>query len=427
MAEPLGGGRSNAREDARALALAEELGAQLGRLKGAGPKLIQFLSMVQLDRPGEGEGSLPVLGALPDGAHSVPFGRVRRVIEQDLGARVGELFAEVDEEPFAVASLGQVHRARTGDGQEVAIKVQQPGVAEAVEADLRNLGLVGPIIKRLAPGLDAGAVLAELRERISDELDYEIEAQNQRRLERRFRGHPHVRLPRVYTDLSTRRVLVTEYIEGLRSDEIKRLGEAERDRIGEIAFRFFFGLVWREGVVAGDPHPDNCILCPDGRLCLLDFGLLRDLDADYLGGERDIMRALADDDPQGVHDGLSSLGYLPEPESFDRDALLEHLATAGGWRLAEGVRRIEPEHVSQILELGYPPRSPHFGLMRRLSMPPPTLVLRRMEVQVLSLLGEFRAAADWGAITAEHHSGRPVATALGREEYAFVGDRSLGG
>ena len=419
MATPLGGEQSNSREDARVLALAEELGAQLGRLKGAGPKIRQFLSMVQLDRASEGERSLPALGALPDGARAVPFGRVRRVIEQDLDARVRELFADIDEEPFALASLGQVHRARTSDGEDVAVKVQHPGVAEAVEADLRNLGLVGPIVKRLAPGLDAGALLSEIRELISDELDYEVEAQHQRRLARLFRGHPHVRLPRVRTDLSTRRVLMTEYVEGLRTDEIKHLGDAERDRLGEIAFRFFFGLVWRDGVVAGDPHPDNCILCPDGRLCLLDFGLLRDLEADDLRGERDVMRALADDDPERVHGGLSSLGYLGEPQSFDREALLEHLATAGEWMLARGFRRIDPEYVTQILELGYPPRSPFFALMRRLRMPPPTLLLRRMEVQVLSLLGALRAGADWGAITAEHHSGKAASTAHGREDHAF--------
>src|ERR687895_2066135 len=419
MATPLGGEQSNSREDARVLALAEELGAQLGRLKGAGPKIRQFLSMVQLDRASEGERSLPALGALPDGARAVPFGRVRRVIEQDLDARVDELFADVEEEPFALASLGQVHRARTSDGEDVAVKVQHSGVGDAVEADLRNLGLVGPIIKRLAPGLDSGALLDEIRERISDELDYELEAQHQRRLERLFRGHPHVRLPRVHTDLSARRVLVTEYVEGLRADAIKQLGDAERDRIGEIAFRFFFGLAWRDGVVAGDPHPDNCILCPDGRLCLLDFGLLRDLEADYLEGERDIMRAVADDDPQRVHGGLSSLGYLGEPQSFDREALLEHLATAGEWMLARGFRRVDPEYVTQILELGYPPRSPYFALMRRLRMPPPTLLLRRMEVQVLSLLGALRAGADWGAITAEHHSGKAASTAHGREDDAF--------
>ena len=419
MAKPLRGERSNGPEEARALALAEELGTQLGRLKGAGPKIRQFLSMVQLDAARDGERSLHALGAIPEGTRAIPFGRVRRVIEQDLDARVDELFADVEEEPFALASLGQVHRARTSDGEDVAVKVQHSGVGDAVEADLRNLGLVGPIIKRLAPGLDSSALLAEVRERISDELDYELEAQHQRRLERLFRGHPHLRLPRVHTDLSARRVLVTEYVEGLRTDAIKALGDAERDRIGEIAFRFFFGLAWLDGVVAGDPHPDNCILCPDGRLCLLDFGLLRDLEADYLQGERDVRRALADDDPQRVHAGLSRLGYLAQPQPFDRDALHAHLATAGEWMLVKGFRRVNPEHVTKIFELGYPPRSPYFPVMRRLRMPPPTLLLRRMEVQVLSLLGDFHAGADWGAIAAEYHSDESASTDLGREDHAF--------
>jgi predicted unusual protein kinase regulating ubiquinone biosynthesis (AarF/ABC1/UbiB family) len=403
------------------LGLVEALGAQLAGIKGAGPKIGQLLSMVQFDPASDGQ--RPALGALPDGARTVPFGRVRRVIEHDTGVRVRELFADIDEEPFAVASLGQVHRARTGDGDDVAVKVQHAGAAEAVEADLRNLGLVGPIVQRLAPALDAAAMLAEIRERISDELDYELEAQHQRRLERQFRGHPHVRLPHVHTELTTRRVLVTEYVEGRRTDEIRQLGDAERDRIAEIAFRFYFGLAWRDGTVAGDPHLDNCILCPDGRLCLLDFGLLRDLDADYLRGERDIVRALADEDPQRVHDGLSRLGYLPEPESFERDSLFAHLAGGGEWMFAPGRRRIGPDHVARILELAYPPRSPYFALMRRLSMPAPTLLLRRMELQVLALLGDLNAGGDWGAISAEHHSGTPASTALGREDHAFHGHR----
>jgi predicted unusual protein kinase regulating ubiquinone biosynthesis (AarF/ABC1/UbiB family) len=398
---------------ARALALAEELGAQLGRLKGAGPKLTQFLSVLQLD------GGAP--GALPAGARTVPFGRVKRVIEQDLDARMRELFADFDEEPFALASLGQVHRARTIDGHDVAVKVQHPGVAEAVEGDLRSVGVVGPILKRLAPGLDAGAMLAEVRERVSDELDYEVEAQSQRRLERRFRGHPHVRIARVHSDLSARRVLVTEHIDG--TGAIERLGDAERDRIGEIAFRFFFGLVWRDGIVAGDPHPDNCIHCPDGRVGLLDFALVRDLDADYRRGESEIRRALAAADAEGVHAGLARLGYLPDPDALDPGALLEHLGTAGEWMLAPGFRRLDPDYAGRIRELGYPPRSPHFAAMRRMRMPPPTLLLRRMELQVLALLGELRAGADWGAISAEHHSGQPASTALGREDRDFFAGR----
>ena len=424
MATPLGGERSTAREEARAVALAEELGAQLGRLKGAAPKIRQFLSMIQLDRAIERERAPAALGALPDGAQAVSFGRVRRVIEHDLDARVRELFADFEEEPVAVASVGQVHRARTHNGEDVAVKVQHPGAAEAVEADLRNLGLVGPIIKRVAPGIDVGALLAEIRERISDELDYEVEAQHQRRLERRFRGHPHVRLPRVHTDLSARRVLVTEYVNGLRADEIKRLDDPERDRIGEIGFRFFFGLVWRDGVVAGDPHLDNCVLCPDGRLCLLDFGLVRDLDADYLQGEGDIMRAIRAGDSKRVHDALGRLGYLPDPGSFDPPALLEYLATASEWRLAQGFRRLDPEYVGDVVELGYPPRSPWFALMRRLRMPPPTLLLRRMEVQLLSLLGELHAGADWGTIAAEYHAGEPSSTILGQQDHAFFERRA---
>jgi ABC1 atypical kinase-like domain len=398
------------------LALAEELGTQLGGMKGAGRKLMEFLSMVQLAAPVPRSGDAP----------TIPFGRVRRVIEQDLDGRIKQLFDDVEEEPFAVSSLGQVHRARTGDGERVAVKVQHPGAAEAVEADLRSLGLVAPLLKRLAPGLDASAVLAEIRERISDELDYELEAQHQRRLARLLRDHPHVRVPRVHTDLSARRVLVTEYVEGLRGEEIGRLGDAERDRAGEIAFRVFLELAWREGVVAGDPHLDNCVVCPDGRLCLLDFGLLRDLDAGYLEGERGVMRALAGSDAPGLHAGLERLGYLPDPGAVDRDVLLEHLAPAGEWILAPGFRRIDPAYVSHVLAVGYPPRSPLFPVMRRMAVPPPTLLLRRTEVQLLTLLGQLRAGADWGAIAAEHHSGDSPSTALGRAEHAFWEGRRPG-
>jgi hypothetical protein len=172
-------------------------------------------------------------------------------------------------------------------------------------------------------------------------------------------------------------------------------------------------------VVAGDPHADNCILCPDGRLCLLDFGLLRELDTDSRQGERAVMRTIADGDAQRVHEALASLGYLPNPGSVDPDALLEHLAAGGGWMLARGFLRIDPAYVTDVFELAYPPRSPHFPSMRRMTIPPATLLLRRMEIQLLSLLGDFNAGADWGAITAELHSGEPASTALGRAQEAF--------
>ena len=417
---PPRGEQAPSRGDAQAVALTEELGVQLGRMKGAGAKLVQLLSMLAFER----ERSEGALGALRAGAPAIAFDRVRRVVERELDAPVRELFADFDEEPFAVASLGQVHRARTEDGAQVAVKVQHPGAAEAIEADLRNLGLVRPILSRVAPGVDAGAVLAEVRELISDELDYELEAQHQRRLERRLRGHPDILVARVHTGLSTRRVLVTDYMEGLGAQEIARLPEAERDRVGELVFRFYFGLAWRDGIVAGDPHSDNCVLCADGRVCLLDFGLLRDLEPDYVEGERSVMHAIAGGDAQGVHDGLSRLSYLADPHAVDADALLEHLAAAGEWLLAPGFRRLGPEDVDRTVELGYPPRSPWFAQMRHLSIPPPTLLLRRMELQVLSVLGDLRAGADWGAMAAEHHAGAPPSTDLGREDADFFARRA---
>ncbi|HUA46904.1 MAG TPA: AarF/ABC1/UbiB kinase family protein [Solirubrobacteraceae bacterium] len=422
MAKDSGGERSAG--EARMVALTQEFGAQLRRMGDAGAKITQLLSMVELHRVSQSDVPSSTLGTSPEERTPVPWRRLRGVIEQDLDARVQDVFADFEEKPFAIASLGQVHRACTRDGEQVAVKVQHPGVADSIAGDLRNVGLVTPILKRLAPGSDAGALLGEVRERITDELDYEIEAQHQRRLARLFRDHPHVVVPRVHTDLSTQRVLVTEYVDGLRFDELARLDETARDRIGEIVMRFFFGLVWREQIVAGDPHPDNCLLCQDGRVCLLDFGLLRGLDAEYLEGERDAMRAIVEADPDAVHDALGRLGYLVKSESYDPAGLLEHLATAGEWFLGQGFRRIDPVYVRRTLELGYPPRSPWLSVMRRLTLPPRTLLLRRMEVQMLSLLGELRAGGDWAAIAAEHWAEKPPSTPLGREDTAFFQRRS---
>ena len=165
------------------------------------------------------------------------FADLEKLMRQEFGGPLQHVFRDFDERAFAAASIGQVHRATTVDGDEVAVKIQYPGVAEAVETDLRNATLLLPLVKRLAPGLDAKALAAEMRERIGEELDYELEAQNQRRIERLLRGHPFVRVPRVHTSLSTRRVLVSEYVEGERFEVVRRADEAQRDRYGEIVFR----------------------------------------------------------------------------------------------------------------------------------------------------------------------------------------------
>ncbi len=182
-----------------ALNVADELVTQLGQMKGAAMKVGQVLSTVDFDLVPEAERERfkERLGALRDDVPAADFEQVRRVVEADLRAPLGDAFAEFSATPVAAASIGQVHRARTHDGRDVAVKVQYPGIAEAVETDLRNLNLLFPLVKRLAPGLDVKAVARELRDRIGEELDYEVEAQHQRTVARAFRNHPFVRVPEV--------------------------------------------------------------------------------------------------------------------------------------------------------------------------------------------------------------------------------------
>jgi hypothetical protein len=300
------------------------------------------------------------------------------------------------------------------------VKVQYPGVAEAVETDLRNLNLLLPLVRRLAPGLDARALADELRDRIGEELDYELEAQNQRAVARAFRDHPFVVVPAVHTALSARRVLVSDYVDGLGFEAVKQLPEGERDRFAEILFRFFYGLLNREGLAAGDPHPGNMLLCADGRVCFLDFGLMRRVPRAYLDGERDLARALVDGDADLVHELLARLGYLPDPASFEPDRLLRQLSDGTEWWLTPGERRITPDLVREIAERSSSPRSPSFDLMRRQTIPPEALLIRRMEGMLFSVLGELRACADWHALATESLAERAPSTALGDEEAAWL-------
>ena len=189
--------RAAAAQNERTAALVNELVEQLGRMRGAAMKVGQVLSMVELDGlPEDQRDALQAkLAELRDDVPPVPFSKLERLMRDEFGGPLSRVFSEFDERAFAAASIGQVHRATTIDGEDVAVKVQYPGVAEAVETDLRNAMLLLPLVKRLAPSLDAKALASELRERIVEELDYELEAQNQRRIERLRRGHPFISVP----------------------------------------------------------------------------------------------------------------------------------------------------------------------------------------------------------------------------------------
>jgi predicted unusual protein kinase regulating ubiquinone biosynthesis (AarF/ABC1/UbiB family) len=422
--------RAAAAENERTAALVHELVEQLGRMRGAAMKVGQMISMVEFDGLGEEQQDelQRKLATLRDGIPPVPFARLEKLMRKELGTPLSRVFSDFDERALAAASIGQVHRATTVDGDEVVAKIQYPGVAEAVETDLRNAMLLLPLVKRLAPGLDAKALAAEMRERIGEELDYELEAQNQRRIERLMRGHPVISVPRVYTDLSTRRVLVSEYIEGERFEAVRRADETQRDRYGEIVFRFFFGLLYRDQIALGDPHPGNYLLRPDRRVCFLDFGLLRDIDTGRVAAERAIALAVREKDPADLKAALVAGGYLPtgRADSVDADFALRLMRLATKWYAVPGERRFSPTHERRGRDRERPDIEQRAAMktqVNQFTVPPESILIRRMHGIVAIVLQQLRAGADWGAIAAEYLHGAPPATVLGQAEADFFARR----
>ena len=212
------------RMDDVALQSAERLVETLGTMKGAAMKMGQLASFIDTDYLPDEYRELyqEKLGTLRNSAPPMPWEKVRKVLDQACDEPYEELFEHIEPEAFAAASIGQVHRGELHDGREVAVKIQYPGIDAAIRADLSNAGMILRLAKALAPGLDAKAVAAELRERVLEELDYEHEAQNQRSFARAYRGHPFIHVPDVVTRLSRDKVLVTEYVSGIEL----RAGEA---------------------------------------------------------------------------------------------------------------------------------------------------------------------------------------------------------
>jgi predicted unusual protein kinase regulating ubiquinone biosynthesis (AarF/ABC1/UbiB family) len=424
---------AQASEDAmarRQLETAKQIVAALGTMKGAAMKLGQVMSFLDVGLVAEEhrEEFQRELAKLRDAAPTVSFKQMRRVIEDDLGERISEVFQTFDEEPIAAASIGQVYRATLReDGREVAVKVQYPGVAAAVRADMQNMDMIMRLLKRMTPGMDSKAIAAEIKERIGEELDYELEAQNQRSLARIFKDHPFIVVPDVITDLSRERVLVTEFVRGVGFEEIKGYPQSQRDRIGEIVFRFFLGCLYRHRQFSGDPHPGNFLLQDDGRVAFLDFGLFKRMEREPVELELACQRAVVEGDAATLHRLLAESGFLPEPERVDPGHLMEFISDAIWWyTTADEVVELTPEIATQVMIESSDPRSSHFREMRHQDMRPEHLFGRRMEMLTLAVLSQLRAKNNWHRIAREWMYGDAPVTALGREEAEFYGRSGVG-
>jgi predicted unusual protein kinase regulating ubiquinone biosynthesis (AarF/ABC1/UbiB family) len=414
--------------EARHVETAVRMASLLGEMKGAAMKLGQLASFVDTEFLPEEYREIyqEQMAKLRSSAEPMPWAKVSGVLEDEYrGERVSDVFAEFDEDAFAAASIGQVHRAELIDGRQVAVKVQYPGIAEALEADLRNMGTIVRLAKAIAPGLDPRAIARELRERVLEELDYEHEADNQRSFSRAYRGHPFIYVPDVLTRLSRRRVLVTEYVDGIDFEAVKDLGEEARSRFGEIVFRFAFGSIYHLQHFNADTHPGNYLLMPDGRVAFLDFGMTKRLDIEQIKLEQIAVDAAVHKDPEALREALAELGFVKNPTKLDAERLMDAVMIVGGWYLEDREYQVSARRVAKVIEITTDPRSDYFSLLRRESVPADELMGRRMETGVLACLAQLGAKRNWHRIMREWVYADPPETALGEQEWNYFEERGV--
>jgi predicted unusual protein kinase regulating ubiquinone biosynthesis (AarF/ABC1/UbiB family) len=260
--------------------------------------------------------------------------------------------------------------------------------------------------------MDPQAIGKEIRDRIEDELDYELEAGNQRALARIFRGHPFIVVPDVVTSLSHQRVMVSEYVHGTGFEELKLYPQEDRDRIGEILFRFYFGCLYRLHQFSGDPHPGNSLLLEDGRMAFLDFGLYKRMPPGTVELEMQVARAVIERDTDTIMRTGTETGFFPDPEKFNPDKVLEHFLAATSWYTVDEYVELSPEYATQVLIDMSDPRSDYFGQMRHESAPPDHIFGRRMEVLTLAVLAQLHARGTFHRIAREWLYGDEPATEL---------------
>lgn len=403
--------------------MADQLADVLGEMKGAAMKLGQLLSFVDLDLPPELRGVYhEALAKLRDNAPPFDPDAIHQVVAEEFGAPPQAVFGSWDPAPLASASIGQVHAAKLDDGRDVVVKVQYPGVADAVRADLRNAEAFTPLVRLVNPNLEVEPLIEELRERINDELDYEREAQYQRAFATRYAGHPFIHVPDVVGELSRGRVLVTERVYGRSFDRLVREGtDAERQRVGEIIFRYAFGSIGRFRLFNGDPHPGNYLVeepGPDGnaRVAFIDYGSVKMFTRERWHQMRTVDEAVMRGDQEAFAAGLRSAGFLARGEEVDTERLFEWFRLYTRPVAANQPFEFTPEFAAEVLRTTTDPRSPFADVLRKLNLPPDYLLLNRIQWGINSVLGRLRARGDWRAVRHEYVGDGPPSTPLGEQD-----------
>ena len=332
---------------------------------------------------------------------SRPWGRnwPRPSWQEELGAPPERAFARWDPLPIAAASIGQVHRAVTLDGRPVAVKVQYPGIADTMAADLRNVALLRRILRITAPAQDVDALLTELRDRVLEELDYRREAASQQRFAAYYRGHPTIHVPSIISELSTRRVLTTELSDGARFAELASWPQRERDLAAETIYRFVFRSLYEIGAFNGDPHPGNYLFHRGGRVTFLDFGLVKHFTTAELEPLLQMNRDICiDHDAEAFRRTLESAGFLRQGAPVSTEAIVEHLAVFYDTIREPGPLTVTSDYASSVVRRFFDVHSP---LAEYIAIPQSYVILQRINLGLFAILGELSATANWRAISEE--------------------------
>ena len=388
-------------DDRRRLTTANAVAEELGNMKGALMKLGQMASYLDEGLP---EPMRIALAQLRTDAPPMSRELAAGVIEAEFGRPPHEVFVDWDPDPIAAASIGQVHRAiavnpGTGEQVPVAVKVQYPGVDEAITADLKNAGMLGTLLKQGFGGLDPDDMVAEIKERLIEELDYRLEARHQQVFADYYRGHPCIHIPDIIPGLSTGRVLTSELVNGHTWDELLSWDQVERDLAGETIFRFVFRSLYRMQAFNGDPHPGNYLFHGGGRVTYLDFGLVKHFTDDEMHTFASMVKAAAvDHDPVEFRSILERAGMLKPDAPVATNAVGEYFQQFYEPVRVDRQMTWSGEYASSIVRHTFDRSSP---IAQYATVPKAFVFIQRINLGLYALLGELGATGNYRRIAEE--------------------------
>lgn len=413
----------------RELRTAEAVAARLGDMKGALMKLGQMASYLDEGLP---PALRTALAQLRDHAEPMSAELAAEVVERELGAPPEQIFVEWDPDPIAAASIGQVHRAvvvdpRTGHERAVAVKVQYPGVDRAIATDLRNADMLGSLLRQGFQGLDPTEMVTEIKTRLTEELDYRLEARNQADFARFWRDHPFIHVPEVIEPLCTGRVLTTELVNGHDWETALGWDQDRRNRIGETLFRFVFRSLYGMHAFNGDPHPGNYLFHEDGRVTFLDFGLVKRFsDAEMATFIAMVRTAAHDRDIPAFRTIVEDAGLLARNAPASDEEVGEYFS-----QFYEPVRddhdiTWSSEYASRVVRHIFDRSS---VISQYATVPQAFVFIQRINMGLYALLGELRSTGNYRRIAQElwPFSQAPPSTALGVAEADWLDRRRAPG